>query len=46
MKLYLNGLKVYICDRCTAEVYSLVCRFIDGEWEEICQKCHEEEVMG
>ena len=38
-----NGSKLYICDSCYAEVYSLLCRFINGEWYDVCTKCHDEE---
>jgi len=40
-----NGQKLYICDSCYAEVYSLLCRFINGEWYDVCTKCHDEEEM-
>ena len=45
---YVSGKKAYVCDNpeCKhegAEVYSLVCRFINGEWEEVCLECYEEE---
>ena len=39
-----NGSKLYICDSCYAEVYSLICRRIDGEDYDICENCYEEEV--
>jgi len=47
MKISLrDGTKLYVCDCCFAEVYSLLCRFINGEWYDVCTKCHEEEVKG
>ena len=39
-----NGQKLYICDKCYAEVYSLICRKMDGEDYDICSECYEEEV--
>ncbi len=45
MKISLReGRKLYLCDSCYAEVYSLICRFIDGEWVDVCSDCLEEEV--
>jgi len=35
--------KVYFCDHCEEEVYSLICRRIDGEDYDICDTCFEEE---
>ncbi len=41
----------YICNKCKAEVPSLMCRIIDlskpdtpENWMEICDQCYEEEV--
>jgi len=45
MKISLReGRKLYLCDSCYAEVYSLICRYINGEWYDVCEQCHEEEV--
>ena len=44
MKIHVNGQKIYICNKCYAEVYSLICRIIDGEWIEVCSQCYDEEV--
>jgi len=44
MKIYIDGKKVYICSVCYAEVYSLICRVINGEWIEVCFQCYQEEV--
>jgi hypothetical protein len=38
--------KTYFCDKCKIEVYSLICRRIDGEDYDICDQCYEEEVKG
>ena len=40
---YFKGQKIYTCDRCTAEVCSLLCRRTDGEDYDICSDCYEEE---
>ncbi len=49
MKIYVNGLKIFICPECGLEVPSLKCKVIDPQkpnrddnWIEICQKCEEE----
>ena len=39
-----NGGKAYFCDKCGEEVYSLICRRIDGEDYDICSVCYEEPV--
>ena len=36
-----NGSKLYICDSCYAEVFSLICRRIDGKDWDICFECHD-----
>jgi len=33
----------YLCDNCKAEVYSLLCRRIDGKDWDICFECWEQE---
>ena len=33
----------YLCDRCGAEVYSLICRQIEGRNHDICSLCYEKE---
>ena len=35
---------LYLCDCCLKEVYSLLCRRIDGKDWDICDKCYQEEV--
>lgn len=39
-----KNLKAYFCDKCEEEVYSLICRRIDGEDYDVCSECYEEEV--
>ena len=42
MITYELGKKVYKCDICECEVWSLICWFLDGKWCEFCDKCNEE----
>jgi hypothetical protein len=37
-------MKTYYCMCCGLEVYSLICRRIDGEDWDICFECYEREV--
>lgn len=46
MKIYVGGKKFYFCSVCHNKVYSLICRFINGEWYDICSDCLEKEVKG
>jgi len=39
-------IKIYYCDKCRLEVYSLLCRRMIGIDYDICDKCYEEEVKG
>ena len=49
MKIYyVSGKKAYVCDNpdckhAGREVYSLICRFTDDKWYDVCIECYEKE---
>jgi hypothetical protein len=38
-----KGGKIYLCDRCFKEVYSLMCGRVNGKNYDVCVECYAQE---